>query len=252
MTGFGSVPGSAVPGATTPGAPESSGAAAAPPPAAPLVPPGFASPMAWQRQARPSGAPQEVPSQDTGTGADSGTVTATVSESDTGTGTDSAAVTVTVTDSDAGGAAEAASVGVGVSDADTGTGADSATLGPPPVTGTGIIQWLNPVRESVTGLNVNLYLSTTLGATIQFANHGTERLYVLASAPGVTLTVGVSSLVLDEPAESFPSVTLTAGTLYAFGPFHTVLQVPGTSTMQVLLSTAYGVQAVVVQGPDSH
>jgi hypothetical protein len=104
----------------------------------------------------------------------------------------------------------------------------------------------------MTGLDVTLHMSQALGAILQFGNTGSERIYVLAASPGVTLTVGVSSLVLDQPARPFGSVTLTAGQLYAFGPFHTVLQVPGTSTVQVTLSTTYGVQVVVIQGPHSH
>lgn len=281
----------------------------------PLTPPGLASPMSWRTHAWPSGAPTEVPSQDTGTGTDSSSITASVSDSDTGSGADSGSVTATIsgtdtgtgadtggipgtafpltppgfsspmswrtqrwptgaplgvpgqdtgtgtdtatafvsiTDSDTGSGVDAGAPAAGVTDTDTGTGTDTGSFAPPPVTGAGITWWLNPVRESMTGLDVSLYLSQLLGAIVQFSNTGTERLYVLASAPGVTLTVGVSSLVLDEPAESFPAVELAAGQLYAFGPFHTVLQVPGTSTIQVTLSTAYGVQAVVIQGPNSH
>jgi hypothetical protein len=99
---------------------------------------------------------------------------------------------------------------------------------------------------------VSLHLASALGSIIQFANTGTERLYVLAGNPGVTLAVGLSSLVLGEPAQPFPAVALTPGQLYALGPFRTSLQVPGTSTVQVTLSTAYSVQALVVQGPDAH
>lgn len=68
----------------------------------PLTPPGRMSPMAWQFQARPSGAPLEVPSQDTGTGAETGQVQP--EDSDTGAGAESAQVAVS--DSDAGSAAE--------------------------------------------------------------------------------------------------------------------------------------------------
>jgi hypothetical protein len=54
--------------------------------------------------------------------------------------------------------------------------------------------------------------------------------------------------VLDEPVSQFSPVTLTAGDLYSFGPFHSALQVPGTPVIQVTLSTTSGVQVLVVQG----
>ena len=104
----------------------------------------------------------------------------------------------------------------------------------------------------MTGLDVTLRLSQALGTVLQFANHGSERLYVLAFNPGVTLTVLTGGMVLDQGAQPFPAVTLAPSTLYCFGPFHTVVQVPGTNQVQAALSTAYGVQAVVVQGPGAH
>jgi hypothetical protein len=274
------------------------------PPAALAVPPGPFSPMAFQRQAGPSGAPLQVPAQDSGTGADTGTIAVTgtdpgagtdsaavtVTGADSGTGADTAALTAAVAGSDAGGGADTAVTAVSDTDtgsgadagtaavtagsADTGTGADSGavtasagdtdagsaaetasggtTAPPPPVTGAGIVQRLNPVREAAAGLDVSLHMASALGAILQFASTGNERLYVTAAEPGVTVSAGIGGRVLGEPASPFPPVALQAGVLYAFGPFHSVMQVPGTSTVQVELSTAYGVRALVVQGPGSH
>lgn len=129
---------------------------------------------------------------------------------------------------------------------------DEAGPGTTPVTGTGVTQRLNAVRESERGLDITLWMSQALGATLQFLNTGTERLYVFPESAIVTAAVGIESLVLGESVTQFPAVTLTAGSLYVFGPFHTALQVPGTSTIQVTLSTTYGVQVLVVQGPYSH
>jgi hypothetical protein len=261
----------------------------------PLIPPGRTSPMALGWQAFPTSAPPETASQDSGGGADGSTLA--VTDSDTGSGADTAAVTVSGADTGSGADTAAAgplpgtglpgtppgfaspmafrfqswptaapapqappgadsgtgaeSAVVTVSDTDVGTGTEGAGRGVP-VTGAGITWWLNPVRESAAGLDVSLHMSAALGAILQFASTGSERLYVIATSPGVTLTVTDGGMVLDQAAQPFPPVTLQAGMLYAFGPFHTVVQVPGTSTIQIALSTTYGVQVLVVQGPDAH
>lgn len=246
----------------------------------PLTPPGLVSPMAFQRQQWPSAAPALAPSGDAGTGADTGAPTAAVSGSDAGTGADTAAAGLlpaaglpgippgfmspmafrfqswpttapaqqSASPADTGTAADSAVITV--SGSDTGAGADAAWG--VPVTGAGTVQRLNPVRESMTGLGVSVHMSTALGAILRFASHGSERLYVLAQTPGVTLTVTDGGMVLDQAAQQFPAVTLQAGMLYCFGPFHSVLAIPGSNVMQVILSTTYGVQVVVVQGPDAH
>jgi hypothetical protein len=183
---------------------------------APLLPPGPFTPMAFRFRAVPSQAPLLVTAPDSGSGAD------------------------------------AATGGPPVYADDSGGGSDGGGFAPPPVTGTGVTWWLNPVRESMTGLDVSLYLSSALGAILQFANHGSERLYVLAQVPGVTVAVTDGGTVLDQAAQPFPAVVLAPGSLYCFGPFHSVLQVPGSSTIQVALSTTFGVQVLVVQGPDAH
>jgi hypothetical protein len=94
------------------------------PPADLLIPPGFSSPMAWQRQSWPSQAAPGVPSQDAGTGAEAGTIQ--VSGSDAGTGTEG--TTVQVVSADTGTGTDSASITV--TDTDTGTGAESSLEGP--------------------------------------------------------------------------------------------------------------------------
>jgi hypothetical protein len=82
---------------------------------------------------------------------------------------------------------------------------------------------------------------------LQFANTGREILLVAPSASGDTVTVDVGALVLGQPVNNFPAVTMTAGHLYAFGPFHRQADQDGTSTMQVTLSAISGIQAAVIQ-----
>lgn len=115
--------------------------------------------------------------------------------------------------------------------------------------GAGAVQRLVQVRESQAGLNLSSLMAQPYGAILQFSNTGTERLYVLSAVPGVTVTVNVGSEVLGQPVLSFSPVTLAAGQLYAFGPFHSALQLPASNVIQVTLSSVTGVLAGVVQGP---
>ena len=105
-----------------------------PQPAPPLIPPGFASPMAFTAfQAVPQGGAL-VSDADTGTGADTGSSVG-VSDSDTASAADAGSVVPGVSDADTGTGADTGSVAVGVSDADTGTGADAGSavvVAPPP------------------------------------------------------------------------------------------------------------------------
>lgn len=94
------------------------------PPAALPVPPGLASPMAWQRRAVPARAPLLAPGGDTGAGAESGTIS--TSGTDTGAGAETG--TIQVSDTDAGTGADTATISV--SSADTGSGAETSLEGP--------------------------------------------------------------------------------------------------------------------------
>jgi hypothetical protein len=65
----------------------------------------------------------------------------------------------------------------------------------------------------------------------------------------VSVQVDVGAAVLGQAVTPFPAVTLTEGHLYAFGPFHSALQLPESSTVQVTLSQVTDVLAGVIQGP---
>ena len=111
-----------------------------------LVPPGPFSPMAFASlpPPPPPAVPGPVADLDTGTGADTGAVTATAPGADpgsgadagtlvvlgaeTGTGSDSGAVAAQVSGTDAGSGADAGSGGIPASGSDTGAGADSSSL----------------------------------------------------------------------------------------------------------------------------
>jgi hypothetical protein len=87
------------------------------------TPPGLASPMAWQYQARPTAAPLLVTQADTGTGTDSATAGTEVPGGDTGTGADTGAPVVEAADTGTG--ADSTAITATVPGADTGTGTDS-------------------------------------------------------------------------------------------------------------------------------
>ena len=100
------------------------------PPPPQLTPPGFSSPMSFAAlpQAVPSGmaAPQPVSGTDTGSGADSGSVAATLSDTDSGSGADAASVAVLAADTGTG--ADTGQVSAALSDTDAGSGADSGAV----------------------------------------------------------------------------------------------------------------------------
>jgi hypothetical protein len=103
------------------------------------------------------------------------------------------------------------------------------------------LQVLVPVQVpgDGSGLSIGALLTPATGTILQFAVSGAaERLYVVAATSGVTVQVDVEALVLGLPVTPFTAVTLTEGDLYQFGPFRSVLGIPGTSTVQVVLSSA--------------
>jgi hypothetical protein len=102
---------------------------AAAPPGPRLVPPGITSPMAFRRHAWPSMAPPLVAVPDTGSGADSGSVTAaSIASADTGSAAEGATAQPGASDTDTGHGTEAGSVtSASISSADTGSGADAGT-----------------------------------------------------------------------------------------------------------------------------
>ena len=90
--------------------------------------------------------------------------------------------------------------------------------------------------------------STLNNATLQFTNSGREFLIVTATS-ACTVTLDVESTVLGQAVAAFTPVNLTSGHYYAFGQFHSANNFPGTTTVQVVLSTiATGVSAGLFTG----
>jgi len=107
--------------------------------------------------------------------------------------------------------------------------------------------------------------TSTTPATITYTGTGTGTFtgcaYVSGSATGtvatggaVTLaaesvTVNIEALIEGQTVASFPAATLTSSDMYTFGPFHSVLEQPGTNLLQVTLSTLTGIQVALVTVP---
>jgi hypothetical protein len=107
--------------------------------------------------------------------------------------------------------------------------------------------------------------TSTTTATITYTGTGsgtfTGCAYVSGSASGTvatggavtlaaeTVTVNIEALIEGQAVSSFPAVTLTSSDLYTFGPFHSVLDAPGTNTMQVTLSTITGIEVGLITIP---
>ncbi len=112
-------------------------------------------------------------------------------------------------------------------------------------------QVLTPVQfvPDGAGLDLTAQLAAPTATTLQFANTGREILLVAAAASAETVTVDIGALVLGQTVTNFSSVTLTSGHTVAFGPFHSVDDQTGTSTVQVVLSTTTSITVAVVQTP---
>ena len=89
------------------------------------------------------------------------------------------------------------------------------------------------------GLDITAALltgSTLTNATLQFTNSGREFLIVVATTT-CTVTLDVESTVLGQAVAAFTPVNLTSAHYYAFGQFHSANNFPGTTTVQVVLSS---------------
>jgi hypothetical protein len=106
-----------------------------------------------------------------------------------------------------------------------------------------------PLVPDGAGLNITGLLATPTATTLQFVNVPTTLLFVAPGASAETVTVNIEALILGESVSSFPAVTLTTTDIYTFGPFHTVLDTPGTNIMQVTLSTITSIQVALVTIP---
>lgn len=97
------------------------------------------------------------------------------------------------------------------------------------------------------GLNLTTLLTTPTATTLQFVNTGREILFVAAGATSETVTVDVGALVLGQSITNFTTVNLTSADTYAFGPFHTIVDQSGTTTVQVVLSTITSITVALLQ-----
>jgi hypothetical protein len=97
------------------------------------------------------------------------------------------------------------------------------------------------------GINITSLLAAPTATGLLFTNTGREILFVLPSAGSLTVTVDIGSLVLGQSVTNFSSVTLTSTDIYAFGPFHSVLDNTGTSQIQVTLSTTSTITIALLQ-----
>lgn len=97
------------------------------------------------------------------------------------------------------------------------------------------------------GLNITPLLAAPTGTTLQFANSGKEILFVSPAASAETVTVDIGVTVLGQSVTNFSSVTLTSGDIYAFGPFDSPVDQPGTNTAQITLSTTTSIEVALLQ-----
>ena len=109
-------------------------------------------------------------------------------------------------------------------------------------------QVLTPTQQVPDGAGLDLTALLTLptGTTLQFANTGKEVLYV-ASSGTATVTVDVGALVDGQTVTNFATVTPTSAHTVMFGPFRSVLDNAGTSTIQVTLSAVTGLTVALIQ-----
>lgn len=110
-------------------------------------------------------------------------------------------------------------------------------------------QTLNPTQfvADGAGLNITTLLATPTATTLLFSNTGREILFVSAGAVSESVTVDVGALVDGQTVSNFATVNLTNGDIYAFGPFHSVIDQNGTNEVQVVLSTITSIQVALFQ-----
>ena len=111
------------------------------------------------------------------------------------------------------------------------------------------VQTLTPTQlvPDGAGLNLTSTLAAPTGVTLQFANTGKEFLAVAAASTAETVTVDIGALVEGQAVTNFTTANLTTADTYLFGPFHSVDDAAGTSTMQVTLSTTTAITVALIQ-----
>ena len=103
-------------------------------------------------------------------------------------------------------------------------------------------QPLTPTPLVADGGGLDITAALLVGGTgltntnLQFNNNGNVFLIVVATT-ACTVTLDVESTVLGQTVTPFSAVSLTSGHYYAFGQFHSANNFPGTTTVQVVLSS---------------
>lgn len=112
-------------------------------------------------------------------------------------------------------------------------------------------QTLTPTQlvKDGAGLNITPLLDAPTQLTLEFSNSGHEFLLVSAAAASETVQVDIGATILGQTVQNFPAVTLTSGDMYAFGPFDSQVDQPGTNTVEVTLSTTSEITVALLQVP---
>jgi hypothetical protein len=104
-----------------------------------------------------------------------------------------------------------------------------------------------PLVPDGVGLDLTASLATPTQVTLQFSNTGREVLAVAAGSTSETVTVDIGTTVLGQAVTNFTTVNLTNAHTVLFGPFHSVIDQPGGSTVQVVLSTTTAITVALLQ-----
>lgn len=99
------------------------------------------------------------------------------------------------------------------------------------------------------GLDLTALLAAPTQTTLQWSSTGREFLLCSAATTSLTVTVNVGSTVLGQAVSAFTPIALTNGHITAVGPFHSVLNQPGTQTVTVTLSSTTSITVALLQLP---
>jgi hypothetical protein len=102
------------------------------------------------------------------------------------------------------------------------------------------------------GLNITPLLTLPTATTLSFQNTLNVFLAIVSATTATTVTVNISSLVDGESVSSFPAVTLTETDMYFFGPYHSVLDAPGSNLVSITLSATTSVTCALLQWPGTY
>lgn len=110
-------------------------------------------------------------------------------------------------------------------------------------------QTLTPTQfvKDGAGLSITPLLAAPTATTLQFTNSGREILFVSAGAAAETVQVDIGVTVLGQTVSNFSAVTMTSSDMYAFGPFDSQVDQPGTQVVQVVLSTTASITVALLQ-----